>query len=266
MSDRQLDLFAASGIRTAENASTPTGIPPLVPCDLCDAALIAALPSARLVDCYELCAEVGRRGLTAAIPGLEALCRRFKGFGLEHKVPEQIAALHGLSTLNTLEAASALTRILADNVVQGPGVHDAVAAAVHLKCRLPVGTSLALLRHCDAEVRAAACRCARPHSDVTALLVDLLDDLNRPVAAAAACALGRGGNADGLPLLTSLLRLEPTEEVIDAIGPVADEECIVQLGRIARTNPMLSAAAVSALESTDDPRAQAIAARLRSTT
>ena len=244
----------------------PTGMPPLVPRDLCDAALIAALPSARLVDCDALCAEVGRRRLTTAIPGLEALCRRFKGFGLEHKVPEQIAALRGLSGIGTSEAAAALTRILADSVVQGPGVHDAVAAAIHLKCRLPAGISLGLLRHRDAQVRAAACRCAWPHSDVTALLVDLLDDLNRPVAAAAACALGRTGNAEGRPLLTRLLRLEPTEEVIDAVGPVADEECIVQLGRIARTNPMLSAAAVSALESMDDPRAQSIAARLHSGT
>jgi HEAT repeat protein len=266
LSDRQLDLFAASGVRTTVDASTPVGIAPLAPRDLCDDALIAALPAARLVDCHALCAEVGSRGLTAAIPGLEALCRRFKGFGLQHQVPEQIAALHGLSAFGTPEAAAALSRILADNVVQGPGVHHAVAAAVRLKCRLPVGTSLALLRHGEAEVRAGACKCARPHSDVIAVLIDLLDDLNQPVAAAAACALGRAGNAAGRPLLTCLLRLEPTEEIIDAVWPVADEECIVQLGRIARTNPMLSPAAISALESTDHPRAQTIVARLHSAT
>ena len=37
---------------------------------------------------------MGRRRLTSAIPALEGLCRRFKGFGLEHAVPEQIAALN----------------------------------------------------------------------------------------------------------------------------------------------------------------------------
>lgn len=263
MPEQQLDLFAAGGLRPAEDLPTPVGIPPLVPSDLSDAALIAALPGSRLVDCHALCAEVARRRLTAAIPGLEALCRRFKGFGLEHPVPEQLAALRGLSAIGGPEAAAALSQMLADSVVQGPGVRDAVAAAAQLKCRLPVSVSLALLRHCEAEVRAAACRCARPHRDVIALLVDLLDDLNRPVAVAAACALGRAGSAEGRPLLTRLLRMQPNEEVIDAVWPVADEECVVQLGRIARTNPMLSAAAITALESTEDPRAQAIAARLR---
>jgi hypothetical protein len=50
--------------------------------DLDDAALIAAIPRASLGDCRALVREAGRRRLMAAIPALEALCRRFRRFGL----------------------------------------------------------------------------------------------------------------------------------------------------------------------------------------
>jgi hypothetical protein len=64
-------------------------------------------------------------------------------------------------------------------------------------------------------------------------------------------------------MLAKLLRDEPSEEVIDAVSSIADEECMVQLGRIARTEPALSDAALNALEDIDQPRANAIAAKIR---
>ena len=66
-------------------------------------------------------------------------------------------------------------------------------------------------------------------------------------------------------MLARLLHDQPTEEVIDAVSSVADEDCIVQLGRIARTNPELSAAAVNALDAIDNPRALVVAAAIRGT-
>jgi HEAT repeat protein len=264
MSGRQLDLFSAAGLPAADETAAHVEPCRLAPSDLDDSALVVALPEARVVDCHALCAEAGRRRLIAAIPALEALCRRFKGFGLEHAVPEQIAALRGLAAISTREAAAAVSRIIADKVVQGPGLHDAVHTAVLLECRLPPAVSLSLLRHNDARVRAAACRVAGPHADVMPLLVDLLDDLHEIVAVAAACALGRAGRIEAQPRLARLLRDEPTADVIDAVLPVADDDCIVQLGRIARTNPVLSGAAVDALDAMDNPRAQAIAATVRS--
>ena len=128
---------------------------------------------------------------------------------------------------------------------------------------MPPSVSLHLLRHNDPGVRAAACRCTRPHAEVIPLLVDLLHDLHRTVAVAAACALGRAGKIEARPRLTRLLREEPTAEVIDAVSSVADEDCIVQLGRIARTNIELSAAALEALDAIDNPRAQAMTETLR---
>jgi hypothetical protein len=51
--------------------------------------------------------------------------------------------------------------------------------------------------------------------------------------------------------------------VIDAISSVADEECIILLGRIARTLPALSDAALRSLESIDHHRADAITTAIR---
>jgi HEAT repeat protein len=95
------------------------------------------------------------------------------------------------------------------------------------------------------------------------MMIDLLDDLNRGVARAAACALGQMGRNEARPMLAKLLREEPSKEIIDAVSLIADEECMVQLGRIARIEPTLSDAALNALEDIDQPRAIAIAIAIR---
>ncbi|MGC2199713.1 MAG: hypothetical protein WA633_06120, partial [Stellaceae bacterium] len=59
------------------------------------------------------------------------------------------------------------------------------------------------------------------------------------------------------------LREEPTAELINAIAPIADDECAVLLGRLARSTPRLSERAVEALHSIDHPRAEKIIAALR---
>jgi hypothetical protein len=71
------------------------------------------------------------------------------------------------------------------------------------------------------------------------------------------------GRIEARPMLLKLLREQPSEELIDAVVAVADEECMTQLGRIARIEPTLADATLVALESTDDPRADAIAAAIR---
>jgi len=95
------------------------------------------------------------------------------------------------------------------------------------------------------------------------VLIDLLDDLNQAVARSAACALGQMGRIEARPMLASLLRAEPSEEIIDALSSIADEDCMVLLGRIARSRPALSAAALNMLEGIDHPRANAIAVAIR---
>jgi hypothetical protein len=71
------------------------------------------------------------------------------------------------------------------------------------------------------------------------------------------------GRIEARPVLVKLLREQPSDEVIDAVSSVADEECMIQLGRIARTEPILADAALDALDGADHPRANAIATAVR---
>jgi hypothetical protein len=266
-SERQLDLFAAGGTAPPTppaSAPAPVQAPLLAASELADEALIVAIADPRVVYCNDLAQEAVRRRLMAAVPAFEGLCRRFKGFGLHHAVPEQTACVRALDGIGGRDAAQAITRIIVDQVVQGPGLAAVVQAAARLECRLPAAISLQLLRHADPSVRADAARCARPGAEVFEVLVDLLGDLHETVATAAACALGRMGRVEARPMLLRVLRAEPSAEVIDAVGFVADEECIVLLGRIARTRPDLAACAIAALEqiAEDDVRAAAIVAAI----
>ncbi len=263
MHDGQLDLFASAGIRHEDPPRFPQPHrEPTPAADLTDAALVAAIPDASLATCQSLADEAARRKLVATVPALEALCRRFKGFGLQHAVPEQTASLQALAAIGGTEAVAAVRRIVAGDMVTGPGQREAVRAAAALRCILPEPTATALLRHADPGIRAQTCRCAPRTAQVAVLLGSLLEDLNPGVATAAAMALGRRGGVEARPWLARLLRQSPDAELIEAVISVADEECAVLLGRIARQHPALRDAALTALEAIETPRAAAILAAL----
>ena len=82
--------------------------------------LLAALPHSGIADSLALAAEAGRRCMTAAIPALEGLCRRFSGFGTDRIVPEQAAAIDALAQIAGADAARALARLIARRTVEGP--------------------------------------------------------------------------------------------------------------------------------------------------
>ena len=264
MSLQQLDLFANTGDGAPQWPQTPSVVRPLAVAEMDDEALIAALPDSDFSESSLLAAEAGGRRLVAAVPALTALCRRFAGFGFHRAVPEQVAALQGLAMIGGQDAAQAVAEMIERAVVRGPTLRVAARAAAQLRSVLSVDALRSLLRHCDPDIRADACRCARPASELIALMVDLLGDHDPGVARSAACALGRMARIAARPLLKSLLRKAPTEDVIDAVPSIADEECVVLLGRIARAVPRLAEPALVSLESIDDPRAGAIAAAIRS--
>jgi hypothetical protein len=259
----QLDLFSQSADSEGPRfRSTP--IRPVLALDtLNDERLITAFRNAGIRDSIGLAAEAGRRRLAAAIPVLEALCRRFAGFGAGRIVPEQAAAIDALAAIGNPEAAQAMARIIAKGVVQGPCLQRAVGGAALLRAKLPAPLVMELLRHRDPQMRADACRCVGAWPEATAPLNDLLDDLYPEVATAAACALGRLRRSEVRPLLVRFLREKPSPEIIDAIAPIADEECIILLGRVARARPDLSEAVRDALDTIDHPRAEKIAAQIR---
>jgi HEAT repeat protein len=262
VTEQQLDLFSDASVRVEQPLRHSTGHP-VVGADMDDAALIAAIPDSNLADSLWLAAEAGRRRLTAAVPALAALCRRFAGFGSGRMVSEQAAALRALAVIGSREAAHAVAQMIERAVVQGPALNIAVSVAAQLHSTLSVDVLRSLLRHADPDIRADACRCARPLPGLIALLIDLLDDLDWTVAKSAACALGQMGRIEAGPTLKRLLRDAPSEDVIDALTPIADEECVVLLGRIARSTSDLADAALDSLESIDQPRASAIMAAIR---
>ena len=150
-------------------------------------------------------------------------------------------------------------------VVQGPGLISALKAAAELGAGLPENVIVSLLQHEASEIRAGGCRCARRSPAAIPLLTKLPEDADRVVAREAACALGRMARGEARPSLLRLLREAPSAAVIDSITAVADEECLVILGRIARTRPVLADAALVALDSIGSSRAVKIAAASRRT-
>jgi HEAT repeat protein len=260
---QQLDLFRHVPAAVEPRPSGRVARPVVGPDGIDDEELLAALPRAGLADSLALAGEAGRRRMTAAVPALEALCRRFAAFGADEIVPEQAASIDALAQIAGADAARALARLIARRTVQGPCLQRAVTVAACLAAQLPPASVLALLHHDDPRIRGDACRLAPPSSEMVARLRDLLDDLHRPVRMAAACALGLMGRNDVRPLLTRYLREEPSAELIDAVASIADEECVILLGRIARTMPDLSPASLDALDSIDHPRASRIAVEIR---
>jgi HEAT repeat protein len=262
MCEQQLDLFSSAGIQADRPLPLSIELRPAATV-LDDQALIAAIPNSNLADSIALAAEAGRRRLAAAVPSLETLCRRFSGFGIDRMVPEQAAALQALAAIGGREVAQAVSQLIMRAVVQGPTLNLAVSTAARIGSALPADVLRSLLRHSDPGIRASVCGCARRRPELISMMIDLLDDLNQGVARSAACALGQIGRIEARPMLTKMLREDPSEEVIDAVSSIANEECMVQLGRIARTEPALSDAALNALEDIDQPRANAIATAVR---
>ena len=260
MSPEQLDFFRDFGATAVAPLAAPSARPTIDVAALDDDGLVAALGSAGPTDSLALVADAALRRLAAAVPLLRSLCRRHAGYGACRPIPEQIAALNALHAIGTHEAAMAVAEAIERGWVEGPGLVVATRCADRLHAHLLAETVAKLLQHADPNVRAAACGCARPLPLVIALLGELMADPHRPVAKAAACALGRFGRAEARPMLAALLEKAPSEEVIEAAGAVADESSMVLLGRIARSGSKLAPAALEALADLDHPRAAKIRA------
>jgi HEAT repeat protein len=262
MMEQQLDLFSHTDVEMVREPPNST-YHALLPAEIDDETLVAAIPGSTLGDSRKLVAEAGRRRLVTAVPALAALCRSFTGFGAHRMIPEQAAAIEALASIGGREAAHAMGEMIERSVVQGPGLQPAVSAAARLGTVLSTAALCQLLRHAEPRIRADACRCARPLPEVILLLIDLLDDLDQSVAISAACALGRMGRIEARDRLKTLLRDDPSEEVIEAASPIADEACAVLLGRIARAGSVQADAALVSLENVDHARAVVITAAIR---
>lgn len=257
----QLDLF---GNRPQLGASpNATSLQSLVPENLSDEALIVALPDAVLADACALAAEVGKRRLSGAVTALVALCNRFVGYGVDCRVPEQADALDALAAIGGPEASRSVAQMIVKEIVQGPTLAVAATVASRLGVIFPTDIALALLRHSNPLVRAPACSCARPAYEIVATLIELLGDLDREVATAAACALGRMGRVEARNPLKRHLTDRPSPRVIEALAGVAGDEAVVFLARVGRARPEPAVSIPSTLDEIDNVRAAAAASALR---
>jgi len=254
--DDQFDLFSAP--RSEARQVRHAGVAAMDPSALTDDDLLRAVPASGLAGGPVLMTEIGRRRLANGVPVLETHCRRFAGFGLDQPVPEQRAAVLALGAIRGRAAGDAVRRLIERREIVGPTLTTAVGVAAALGVRLSAPIVLEFLDSPDAEMHAQACRCAGPDAAVLSRLEDLLEDLHPDVQTAAAITLGRMGKASARPVLLRLLRDEASADVLDAIAAVADEDCVVLMGRVMRENPELAEAARQALEDVEHP----LAARL----
>jgi len=260
----QLDLFSgAGGAPEPELEIDAMDWAPLDPARLSDTELIAVLPRARQIEAPGLAREAARRGMAEAVPALEALCRRFSGFGRDREVTEQTAALSGLEALGGGSAKDAVTRLIVSGAVRGPGMRVALEVAARLGCRVKPDLIAAFLRDDDPAVREAACRCARGGPAEIAALIDLLADLHTGVAHAAALALGRLGQIEGRAVLLGILRTAPSEEVVRALAGIAEDDDWVRLGQTAMRVRDLAGVVLELLNESENARAAAVAEGIR---
>src|SRR5712691_6592311 len=112
LAGEQLDLFNVSPGPATRGLPEGTTGRAIAGDTLDDDSLLAAILNTGIRETFALVAEAGRRRMPAAIPVLEALCRRFAGFGADRVVPEQAAALDALVVIGGSDAAQTLARLI----------------------------------------------------------------------------------------------------------------------------------------------------------
>ncbi len=261
----QLDLFAERGRVTPRHVPDPGASSAATPVEtLTDDELLESIPKTGPSNIEAVCSQLVSRSLETAVPALEALWRRFVGFGVEKPLREQLAIVNTLARLGGRDARLALRRIVLSRSLPASLLPTALQAAVDSGLALPARFVRPLLDHGDAAVRGAAFALAARTNVAADRLREGLSDRSATNRRLAAIALGlRGDSGARQPLYDALARA-PSTEVIEAITAVWDDDAIVHLGRCARRHPRLAGAVLDALRDIGSPRARSVASNLES--
>ena len=262
--DSQPDLFDDRHGRIEGEAVPVPGTPPAGPAvaELADGALIAMLPHAGRANVETLCAEVVSRSLAEAVPALEALWRRFSGFGVKTPYPEQRAVLSTLARLESEAARAALQAIVRSKELPASLLPAAARAAAEAGLGLPAAFVAPLLAHEDSTVREPAFALAVEAGIGSDGLRDGLTDPSPAVRRLAAIAMGMRGDAEAREPLVDELERNPTAEVIEALSVIGDDDAIVHLGRCAANRPALAESVIAALHDVESTKAERLVSRL----
>ena len=258
---RQLDLFEDRP--TAAPDARPAS-PPLRPDTLSDDEILQLFPDAGTRDAVLLCGLVVERGLgDRALPALDRLWRRFRGFGRERPLPEQEAVMEALARIGTTGASDLLAGIVTAADLPPPLLPAALRAALQAGLGLPRGFAVPLLGNADLRVRELAARLGHFGKPDIDLLEVLIDDPYRPVRRAAAVALGWLGGASAKHVLLEELHRDPAREIVTALSGIADDDIAVHLGRCAEAHPALAETIAAGLEEVETELSLKIARRIR---
>ena len=258
---RQLDLFAErGGVEPRHPPQAVASSDPAPAVDtLSDDDLLELIPNAGPSNVEAVCSEVVSRSLQAAVPALEALWRRFSGFGIEMPLREQLAVVDTLARLGGTDARAALRRVVLWKGLPASLLPAALQAAASARLALPAPFVDPLLDHENAAVRGTAFALAASANVPADRLHASLFDRSAANRRAAAIALGRRGDSRARQPLFDELDRNPSPEIIEAVATVWDDDAIVRLGRCARRHPRLAGAVLDALREIGSPRAEIVA-------
>ena len=227
-----------------------------------DDGLIERLADAGPSDIDALCHEIAARSLAMAVPALEALWRRFHGFGIDRPLREQCAVLGTLTRLDGPGSRGALRRIVLSPGLPAALLPAALSAAAEAGLSLPAAFVTGFLDCDDAAEREAAFELALAAGVSAPRLRGGLSDRVPSIRRAAAVALAHRGDASGRDVLTDALATAPSTVVVEALGTIGDDEAIVALGRCATRNAAFAPIVIATLRDTGNARAGRLAARL----
>ena len=260
---RQPDLFDARGRADARQLrERPVRAAVPAPASMTDDGLIERLADARPPDIDALCHEIAARSLAAAVPALEALWRRFHGFGIERPLREQRAVLETLARLDVAGARAALRRIVLSPGLPAPLLPIALRAAADAGLSLPGAFVTEFLDRDDPAMRGPAFDLTRAANVPAPRLRDGLSDRVPSIRRAAAVALAHRGDASGRAVLIAALATAPSIVVVEALGAIGDDEAIVALGRCAMRHPAFAPSVIATLREMGNARAERLATRL----
>ena len=257
----QFDLFEGRGTAASDTVSAPQALRPET---LLDEDVLDRIPNAGISDVRLLCSLAIERELgDRAVPALDALWRRFKGFGRVRPLSEQIAVVDTLAKLSTNPAKQMLTNIITAVDFPLPLMLPALTTARAKSLKLPGAFIRSLLAHSDPEIRELAAilsECSTQNIDgLQACLVDPQPTVRR----AAAIVLGNIGYTPAKEMLLEELQRNPVGEVVQALSNIADDDIIVHLGRCADAHPALAENIATELEEMGTSRSLKIAGRIR---
>ena len=260
--DCQPDLFDERGGADIRPSPEVPARPAPLAATLPDDDLIGRLLDAGPSEIDAFCGEIAARSLSAAVPSLEALWRRFHGFGIHSPLREQRAVVETLARLEGPEARAALRRIVLSPGLPEPLQPTALRAAADAWLVLPAPFVEGFLGHTDAAVRGAAFDLAPAAKVPAQRLRDGLSDGVASIRCTTAVALACQGDASGRDVLVAALANAPSTAIVEALGAIGDDEAIVALGRCAMRHSAHAPEVIAVLRDMGNPRADRLAARL----